>query len=1098
MPNRRSDRNSSPESAQNASRSRGGSEMGDVIGGDDAATGRSRDRINSPRTDRRTRGRRRLRFELLAARRVLASITGTVFDDIDFSMHQNDEDVLAQRIVFADFNANDAIDAGEPVAITDDAGEFRFDDLPGGEYPLKLYNGTLFEDGLRRPETNGQIQTVAIDPTIESRVTGFSGLQALLVGSDPVAASTARVLLGFEANSGGGSDDGGIDDSQGGGGSSDVRTTGSITFLDLRNELGQPISTTVEGATDAVRLADGSIVVSIIDHPDGGVRVRSDGSTDDSINLSGGQPIDGITSIALTRSGRGVAIPTIADATQVNLRMIDATSPGSIAATTSEVEVPADSQVYADTGSRVLVVSPQRDGDVVTGNQVRLVSAAESSVTQIVPLPKALPGTEAVLDFNEAAGLVAFSSTGGVSVFDVNNQFNRLYRVASGGPSDAPSVAGIDHDRDRLLVFSPNDSVLRLYNLDDGVEFASVALDVSGIGAVVDIIEGDYSDSVVVLGESGLIETRLNRPVANEAVVESNASLDGVLFGATPNGTNTAPMIANSAWTIAGIEDQTLSVPISTLRSDVIDAEADNFVILPVSQPTFGSLNFDVANGFEYVPAADFFGNDAFDVWLHDGRDYSIATVNINIAGTPDPPSNIDINVTPVGENVPLGGVIGTIIINDVDGGGHAIAIDDPRFDVNDQNEIIVVEGPINFEDEPSIPISVTIEDDQTGDIFNEDIVIEITDENDPITEVTLDGDSLTENEPDAIVGTVGVIDQDIGGQYVFTVGDNRFTIVDGALVLVPGITLDFESEPIVTLDITATEDDGSSSLTETFAINVINVVEQPQQVELTGTTIGELIPGEVVGEILIDGAVPDDRFEITVNDPRFEVIENVIQLNDDEVLDTTDDTEVSVVVTVTDTEGEFDQVQQDFIIEVEPNEYPAHNLDDPFDVNHDGDSLVQDALIILNYLNVHGPTVVDQDSVDFSYDVSGDGVITTLDALLVINHLNDLSATPEAEQEDTSGGLRTGGGNSADFDGEGEFLPIDYLMGPQRELNGSDPLDQSIDEIFTAEELPPLDFTVDPELIGPCFKSPQVDEGPAEPSTFEAAFGDTNDWFTT
>ncbi|WP_146408323.1 dockerin type I domain-containing protein [Allorhodopirellula heiligendammensis] len=83
-------------------------------------------------------------------------------------------------------------------------------------------------------------------------------------------------------------------------------------------------------------------------------------------------------------------------------------------------------------------------------------------------------------------------------------------------------------------------------------------------------------------------------------------------------------------------------------------------------------------------------------------------------------------------------------------------------------------------------------------------------------------------------------------------------------------------------------------------------------------------------------------------------------------------------------------------------------NLDNPFDVNRDGNVTALDALSIINYLNSEqstsvgsiliesGSTMLDEGPM---FNVNGDGFITALDALHVINHLNELDsqiANPE------------------------------------------------------------------------------------------------------
>ena len=74
--------------------------------------------------------RRRLLVERLGERRVLAAISGAVFEDADLSLQREvGESAAASRLVFIDANRNDRLDNGEPVSITGEDGSFRFEGL---------------------------------------------------------------------------------------------------------------------------------------------------------------------------------------------------------------------------------------------------------------------------------------------------------------------------------------------------------------------------------------------------------------------------------------------------------------------------------------------------------------------------------------------------------------------------------------------------------------------------------------------------------------------------------------------------------------------------------------------------------------------------------------------------------------------------------------------------------------------------------------------------------------------------------------------------------------------------------------------------------
>ncbi len=91
----------------------------------------------------------------------------------------------------------------------------------------------------------------------------------------------------------------------------------------------------------------------------------------------------------------------------------------------------------------------------------------------------------------------------------------------------------------------------------------------------------------------------------------------------------------------------------------------------------------------------------------------------------------------------------------------------------------------------------------------------------------------------------------------------------------------------------------------------------------------------------------------------------------------------------------------------------PWHNTDDPLDVIGNGGAIVPlDALLVINYLNLHGSGSLPSEQPVGSYDldVSGDNSIAPIDALKIINYLNTHS----------SGGNPDSSSSSSSTDAEG------------------------------------------------------------------------------
>lgn len=879
--------------------------------------------------------RRRLVVERLDQRRVLATITGTVFDDANHSFGRDDGEAgLPSRVVYLDSNHDGALDPAEPIALTGPTGEFTFSSLSDGQFVVRLFNGT-----------SSQSQTFPIKAeTAATPLAVSDATQLVVLGAEPIAAlKSDGVVLG------------------------DL-TTGATESIPVGSQLTrmQPLP---DGRLLVIGTDVGGATAWIVDPATAAA---------ESINLADSDPPTLWSTVAVDGSGRGVAI---ADGSG-KLFAIDATGP-TITAIDTLQNVAADSQVLASTtGVRTAVAAPDD-----TGLQVRFWSNDTSSfITDAIPLP----GATELLAFDDTAGVLAVrNDAGGVNLYDGDN----IPDPPGGLPTlhvfnELQGPVAIDGTRDLLFAVSPLDAMLKIIHIQTGDVLAELAVDAAEIGSIAEVAVGDRDDALVILGAAGITELALRKPAAHEIEVTAGQAPPPLSFGVSLRGENLPPEYASQpAFTVA--EDSSLQLHAPAALLGATDPDGDAFVLIQTADAFHGTATIRTAGAVDYQPTPDFFGLDAIAVRLHDGRDASAEyLLQVQVTPVADPPEQLIVSIHPVPENLPVGAPLGTIEVVDVDGQPLPVTINDPRFG-HVEGQLIYLGGGLDYETQPLIPLTITVTDAEAGASIEEHVALSISDANDPVTEITLSALFVDENSPGAAVGELTVFDQDAEQVHFLTVDDPRFEVDENVLKLRAAEQLDHETEPTVVIHVTAQEIPGGGTYSQQFTIAVNDVPEQPQLMGLTNDSVVEFEPGAIVGEITLDQAAAVGNYEFIVDDPRFEFDGATLKLRDSEYVVRFQQQEIQLEVTGEDTSGQFSALQETFLIEVVVNELPYHNHENPYDVNGDGEASAEDALVIINWMGTYGPGPVGSGNPGYGYDVNGDGQITALDALLIINELN-------------------------------------------------------------------------------------------------------------
>ncbi len=308
---------------------------------------------------------------------------------------------------------------------------------------------------------------------------------------------------------------------------------------------------------------------------------------------------------------------------------------------------------------------------------------------------------------------------------------------------------------------------------------------------------------------------------------------------------------------------------------------------------------------------------------------FAIAVTDVNEA-----PSHIALDNVTVAENA-AGVVIGNVTVTDEDAGdSHTWLVSDARFEIVAGQLRLKAGQALDHEPEPTVNVTLTATD-AGGLSYNELFAITVTDVNEAPSDIALDNATAAENAAGAVIGSVTVTDEDAGDSHTWSVSDARFEIVAGQLRLKAGQALDYETEPTVSITLTAT-DTGGLSYNELFAITVTDANEAPSDIALNNVTVAENAAGVVIGNVAVTDEDAGDSHTWSVSDARFEVVAGQLRLKAGQALDHESEPTVDVTLTATDAGGL--SYSEPFAITVtDVNDHAPAAIDDAYAVDEAG-----------------------------------------------------------------------------------------------------------------------------------------------------------------
>ncbi|MEM6780157.1 MAG: cadherin-like domain-containing protein, partial [Planctomycetota bacterium] len=597
----------------------------------------------------RHRRRRRLRIECLDRRRVLASISGEVFLDDDHSfIRGQDEQGAASRIVYLDLDDSGNLSDGDPIQITDAAGQFEFADLSDGTYSVRVFDGAA-----------SQIQSSPVDAS-SLGVQAVSGIKQLVSGSG-INSSPIAIVENLAAD-----DTLALFDSD-----------GNTTFYPVADSITD--ATILPGGLSGARRV---LVIGEDTSGDSAWVVDLDGGAVTPVDLSGGQSDDGDgmavsgptiqwRQVVVDSDGNGLVLqdPSDLGGGDSPIRRISYdTNDGSFAVDVTNSVATDDTVVVSDDGPRSLLAAPTPGGwsYQLWSNQTG---------TPIAP-PVVLSSTQMPLIFDDAKGLVLVDSANGFEVLDADAGFASIASANAG-----PSVVSYDPARSLVLAADVSNSMLKFFDFASLKPALETALDFTAIGAPIAVVPRHSASRFRVFGDMGVGTIALEDAAAVVRTIIGNADADGVSFGLKTLGSNTAPQY-DEVPSFDVDEDDALELDAPALLDGASDLDGDSFVVLRQTEPGHGSIETSFDGSIRYTPDDDYFGSDSFSVVLSDGMTLSSSvTIQVSVNPMPDSPTGISVTVGTTREDISIGDAIGRVEIFDVDGPGTVgIDIDDGRF----------------------------------------------------------------------------------------------------------------------------------------------------------------------------------------------------------------------------------------------------------------------------------------------------------------------------------------------------------------------------------------------------------------------------------
>lgn len=428
---------------------------------------------------------------------------------------------------------------------------------------------------------------------------------------------------------------------------------------------------------------------------------------------------------------------------------------------------------------------------------------------------------------------------------------------------------------------------------------ASVQLLGTALGKKVSSVTGSKDKMTYTVVVSGMTTSGTVIPVIAAGTVhdaakngnfDSTSTDNTVVFDGGPNHAPTGITLSGKgsiaenlpAGTVVGTFTATDPDKGDTFTYSLVDqpgsTDNDSFQIVGNALQTNAKLNFESKNSYAILVRVTDLGGQTFD------KQFRIAVNDAN-----DAPTNLALSAASIPENAPAKTTVGTFSSADQDFGDTCKYTlvkgeggeDNGSFKISGLS--LTTRKPLDYEAKNTYNIRVRATD-KKGKSVEKAFTITVTDVNE--APVVMAGTfTLPENSANGTaLGTIAGVDPDTG-QIVswWLAGGNTnsaFAIdpFSGQLIVANAAALDFETTPVFTLIVAATDDCSTPSPltgTATMTIKLTDVNEAPKGINLSADSVAENKPkGTIVGKLsaldpdakdsfrysLVSGAGDDDN----------------------------------------------------------------------------------------------------------------------------------------------------------------------------------------------------------------------------------------------